>query len=195
MIVAASTQRDRSTRLFTAADLAVLPSDLPSGPVRWELDEGRLVAMPLRGDIHGAIQCNIGCELKVQGEERGLGKARTEVGIVLWRDPDKVVGADAVFIALASLPIRRTPEGYLETIPDVAAEIRSKNDADAELERKVEDYLRVGVKIVWVIDPFARTVTVHRRDRPPRTLTEDEVLTADEVIPGFEVVVRKLLQD
>ncbi len=195
MIVAAPNTTERSTRLLTAADLAVLPTRLPSGDVRWELDDGRLVVMPPPGDIHGAVQSNVGYELKGQGEERGLGKARTEVGIVLWRDPDKVVGADAAFIALASLPIRRTPEGYLETIPDVAAEVRSKNDTDAELELKVEDYLRAGVKIVWVIDPFSRTVTVHRRDRPPRTLTEDEILTADEVIPGFQVVVRKLLQD
>lgn len=33
-------------RLLTVADLAVLPSDLPSGTVLYELDNGRLVIMP-----------------------------------------------------------------------------------------------------------------------------------------------------
>ena len=30
-------------RLFTAADLEALPSELPSGPIDYELDNGRLV--------------------------------------------------------------------------------------------------------------------------------------------------------
>src|SRR6516165_10546077 len=85
-------------RLFTVADIAVLPSDLPSGAVRWELDNGRLVSMPPPGDIHAAADSNMIAALKVQGEWRGLGKPRTEVGIILWRNPDRLVGPDAAFI-------------------------------------------------------------------------------------------------
>src|SRR5262245_10660259 len=85
---------------LTVADLAALPSQLPSGPVRWELDNGRLVAMPPPGDIHGAVEANLTAELKYQGDKQGQGKTRCgEVAIVLWRNPDRVVGADAVFIA------------------------------------------------------------------------------------------------
>ena len=35
-----------AARLFTAADLAALPWELPSGPINWELHHGRLVLMP-----------------------------------------------------------------------------------------------------------------------------------------------------
>ncbi len=66
-----------------------------------------------------------------------MAKARTEVGIVLWRNPDRVVGADVVFVAKKSLPIQRTKEGYLETIPELVVEIRSKNDSLKYVERKV----------------------------------------------------------
>lgn len=38
--------RPASRRLLTAADLAVLPTELPSGSVRYELDDGELVVMP-----------------------------------------------------------------------------------------------------------------------------------------------------
>ena len=73
-------------RLFTAADLEALPTDLPSGPIDYELDNGRLVFIIVPpGDLHGAVQSNIVTELKVQGERKGHGKARTEVGILLWR--------------------------------------------------------------------------------------------------------------
>src|SRR4051794_794893 len=92
-------------KLYTAADLAVMPTDLPSGPVRHELHHGRLISMPPPGDVHGAVEGNMVTALKVQGEYKGLGKARCgEVGIILGRNPDHVFGADAVFIAKDRLP-------------------------------------------------------------------------------------------
>src|SRR3954447_6981745 len=143
-------------KLFTAADLAVLPSELPSGSVRYELHDGRLVTLPPHDNVHGAVEGNLVAALKTQGEFRGLGKARCgDVGIILRRNPDRVVGADAVFIANRSLPIVRSPEGYLETIPDLVVEVRSKNDSQPAVERKVEDYLTAGVGPLWVSDPAA----------------------------------------
>jgi Uma2 family endonuclease len=178
-------------RLFTAADLAVLPAQLPSGPVLWELDNGRLVAMPPPGDIHGALESNLATQLKVQGEHRGLGKARSgDVGIILWRYPDRVVGADAAFIANRSLPIRRSPEGYLETIPDLVVEVRSKNDTQPEIDHKVNDYLQAGVHVVWVADPDAQTVTAYRPGLAPQVFGPQDTLMVDDVIPGFRMPVR-----
>src|SRR4051812_39619471 len=100
-----------AVRLLTAADLAVFPSDLPSGSVLYELDNGRLIIMPPPGYIHGRVELTLGTQLKIQGEFRGLGQALSgDVGMVLWRDPDRVVGADAVFITNASLPVRLSSE-------------------------------------------------------------------------------------
>jgi Uma2 family endonuclease len=182
-------------RLLTVADLAALPSELPSGPVRYELDNGRLIIMPPPGDIHGAVELNIGTELKTQGERRGLGKARSgEVGVILWRNPDRVVGADVLFVANDALPIRRSSEGYLETIPTLVVEVRSKNDTGPEVERKVKDYLTAGVRVVWVADPDTRTVTAHRSGQPPQVFRDTDTLTVADVIPGFQVPVANLFQ-
>jgi Uma2 family endonuclease len=178
-------------RLLTAADLAALPSQLPSGPVLWELDDGRLVVMPPPGDIHGALESNLVTQLKIQGEHRGLGKARSgDVGIFLRHSPDRVVGADAVFIASASLPLRRSPEGYLETIPELVVEVRSKNDTQPEIDRKVGEYFLAGVRVVWVPDPERQIVTVYRPGQAPQVLGPQDTLTVDDVIPGFKMPVR-----
>ena len=116
-------------KLFTIEDLELMPSELPSGPVRYELHHGRLITMPPPGDIHGAVEGNLIAALKVQGEYAGLGKARCGEASVILRNPDHFFGADAVFISNSRLPIRRSPEGYLETIPDLVVEVRSKNDS------------------------------------------------------------------
>jgi Uma2 family endonuclease len=182
-------------KLLTAADLAALPSDLPSGTVLYELDNGRLIIMPPPGDIHGAVEANVAADLKIQGERRSLGKARCgDVGIVLWRDPDRVVGADVAFIANRSLPIRQSPEGYLETIPDLVVEVLNKNDTQPKVLSKVADYLTAGVQVVWVLDPAKRTVTAHRRNQEPQVFAETDTLTVEDIIPGFQVSVRDLFQ-
>lgn len=183
-------------KLLTVADLAALPSELPSGTVRYELHRGVLVTMPPPGDIHGAVESNLATELKVQGERRGHGKARSgDVGIVLARNPDHVYGPDIVFITNARLPIRRTTEGYLETIPELIVEVRSKNDSLAALERKAQDYLRAGAVVVWVVDPINRNVVEYRQGSTSQTYAEDDTLTVPDLIPGLALLVRDALQE
>lgn len=103
-------------------------------------------------------------------------------------------GADALFVTAARLPIRTSPEGYLETIPDLVAEVRSKNDRPAELTGQVAEYLAAGVRLVWVLDPPSQTVTAHRPGQSPRVFAAGETLTADEVIPGFAAAVADLFR-
>src|SRR5947209_2652967 len=93
-------------RLLTAADLAALPDELPSGPVKYELDDGRLVVMPLPGGIHGSVNANIVFQLKLQGDQAGHGKTLTETGVILRHGPDRLVGPDSCFVVTASLPLK-----------------------------------------------------------------------------------------
>jgi len=180
-------------RLLTAADLAALPSELPTGPVLYELDNGRLIVMPPPGDIHGATEIKFAAKVFSEGEQRGHGVARCgEVAVVLWRNPDRVVGADVAFITNASLPIRLSPEGYLETIPELIVEIRSKNDTIPAIERKIADYFKAGVKVVLAPDPYKRTITVYRPGQTPVVLTEKDLLTIEDIIPGLRIQVAEM---
>jgi len=183
-------------KLLTAADLETFPTDLPSGPVDYELDNGRLVfIMAPPGNLHGGSQSNLATHLKIQGEFKGYGKVRTETGVVLWRNPDRVVGPDVMFFANKSLPLRESPEGYLETIPELVVEIRSKNDSPAYIRRKVEHYLRAGVENVWLVDPAAKTVTIHAPNGEPTTHGIGDTLELGDLIPGFSLPVADVFRD
>lgn len=183
---------DTGPRLLTAADLASLPTLLPSGEVKYELDDGELVVMAPPGDLHGERQVLVGAALVNEAQNRGLGVARAEVGIVLRRNPDRVVGADAAFILTRSLPVRRSPEGYLETIPELVVEIRSPNDTGPEVVTKVAEYHDAGVLVVWVFDDRTRTVAAHRPDGSVQVFREADTLTCPDLLPGFSVPVRNL---
>jgi Uma2 family endonuclease len=182
-------------RLFTAADLAVFPTHLPSGDVDYELDHGRLIVMVPPGESHASVQAFLAAELVNQGQRKRHGRAYSEVGIVLSRNPDTVLGADLAFIGKSKLPVRKSREGYVETIPDLVVEIRSKNDTRAELERKAAEYLSAGVGIVLIVDPDAKTIADHRAGAEPRVYPAHETLALDEIIPGFRLSLAECFSD
>jgi Uma2 family endonuclease len=176
-------------RLFTTADLPLFPTDLPSGPVDYELNDGRLTVMAPPGQHHSYVQLEIGTEFKLQGQRRGYGRAYTEVGVVLSRNPDNVLGPDVAFVGKSKLPVRESTEGYLETIPDLVVEVRSKNDSAQYVTKKVAKYLAAGVGMVWVADGNAKTIVVHRPGCEPRTYGATDTLELDDPIPGFRLNV------
>jgi Uma2 family endonuclease len=180
-----------SQRLLTIADMAALPAELPSGPVRYELDNGRLIILPLADADHGGVESKFAGELVYQGDKKGHGKALCgDVGVILWRDPDRLVGSDVVFVTKDALPIKLSHEGYLETIPKLIVEVKSKHDTMPEVEDKVAVYLRAGVWLVWVADSKTRTVTAYRPGKEPTIHTENAILTAEDIIPGLRLPVR-----
>jgi len=179
-------------RLFTAADLAAMPTHLPSGDVDFELDKGRFRLMVPPGEVHSEIHNFLSAVLFNQGRQPGHGRAYTEIGIVLSRSPDTVVGADAAFVTSAKCPVRRSPEGYLETIPDLVIEIRSRNDSIPETQAKASAYLDAGVRVVWIVDPMTKTVVEHRPGSDSTAYNEPDTLTIDDVIPGFRLSVAEI---
>jgi Uma2 family endonuclease len=99
---------------------------------------------------------------------------------------------DVSFIRLGRLPNENLPDGYIVIPPDLAAEVVSMNDLAYELDRKVSRYLKAGVHLVWVINPDLRIMRVHRADGSVTALYEPDVLTGEEVVPGFRCSVRDL---
>jgi Uma2 family endonuclease len=171
-----------------------MPTRVPSGDVSFELHHGRLVAVSPPGATHGNLQSRIAAALTAQGEMKGLGKAYTEVAVVLDRNPDHVVRADAAFIAQRSLPARESPEGYLATIPELIIEFRSKNDTATEISTKVSDYVKAGAQLVWVVDSDADLVTEHRPNSQPRIHVKDDTLACEDIIPGFRLSLAELFR-
>jgi Uma2 family endonuclease len=180
-------------RLFTIADVECLPKRLPSGDVDYELNNGRLIVVSPPGRKHGKTHMRLGAFLDA-AENAGLGEGFIEIGVVLWRDPDTLVGADAAFVARDRCPVRETKEGYLETIPNLAIEIRSKNDSLAELKDKAANYLKAGVDVVWVIDSILNNAIVYRRDKTPLIAPGDGVLSEPALLGQHELRLAHLFR-
>lgn len=180
-------------RPMTAADLAALPTYLPSGDFDYELDNGRLVILDPADAMHGAVHANLLAVLLGQVSNRG--RVLSGAGVIIRRQPDCVYGPDIVFISNSSSQVRTSPEDYLESIPDLIGEVRSLRDSLPYLQRKLEDYLSARARLVWLVEPQASTVTVFRPGMKPQLLTQSDTLTAEGVIPGFSYPLANLFHD
>jgi Uma2 family endonuclease len=166
--------------------------ELPKDPhYLMELVAGQLVREPRPRSRHGWIVMRLGHFLMEHVEPRRAGYVMTETGVVLSEEPATVRGPDLCFVAAERLP-GYPNDDYLRVAPDLVAEVLSPSDSRAAMAAKVVEYLLGGVMVVLVVDPRARTVAVHRAGRQPERLHGDDVLTCDDVLPGFQLPLPRL---
>jgi Uma2 family endonuclease len=179
-----------TARLVTAEELEHFPSD----DNRFELVEGRLIPMSPVSFEHGRVVLRIGFLLARYLEDRPVGAVVAEVGFTLARNPDTVRAPDIAFIRTDRVPARDA-RGFFEGPPDVAIEVLSPDDREAEIREKVAEYLARGAPLVVVIDPEDRIVTTFQPNGPQVILRKaDDLLDLSDVIPGFSCRLREIFE-
>lgn len=107
-------------------------------------------------------------------------------------DPHRVRKPDVSFIARERLRREEMPTGHCDIVPDLVAEVISPNDLYYEVNEKVDEYLRAGVRLVWMLDPCTRSIRVHRADGSLQDLHVSDELTGELVVTGFRSTVRAI---
>jgi Uma2 family endonuclease len=92
---------------------------------------------------------------------------------------------DISFVRQERLPGGHIPDGDSRLAPDLVVEVVSSNDAVYDLDRKVEEFLAAGTRLVWVVNPRQRTVLAHRLDGTVTKVREGQQLSGEDVVPGF----------
>jgi Uma2 family endonuclease len=60
------------------------------------------------------------------------------------------------------------------------------------MERKLREYFQAGVRLVWYVDPEARTVEIFTAVDWSTMLDESRTLDGGDVLPGFVLPLREL---
>ena len=83
-------------------------------------------------------------------------------------------------------------EGYRPGAPDLAVEEISTSDTYTDVQEKVFDWLEAGTRMVVLVMPRKRAVTVYRSLTEMIMLTEHDTLGGGNVVPGWKIPVREL---
>jgi len=180
---------DTAGTLTTAAELFSMPDD----GYRYELVQGEVRRMTPAGGEHGTITVNLAMIVGQFIKTHCLGAAfGAETGFKIGSNPDTVRAPDFAFVRQERIPPGDFPQGFWPGAPDLAAEVISPSDIYTAVEEKVTDWLNAGSRLVWVINPRVRTVTVYTSLTEVSRLTVSEELTGGDVLPGFSSRVLEL---
>ncbi len=101
---------------------------------------------------------------------------------------------DVSFVKLERLP--QNVDDTVPLAPDLAVEIISSRDDWKAIVSKAVNYLRVGVSLVWVVDPYSRSFFVFKPDGGAffNTQRDQDELQGEPVLPGFRLKVSDIFR-
>ncbi len=170
--------------------------DLQANPVEnmcTELVAGHILGREPPGYRHGDVAARLIIAIGSYAHARGLGRVlAAESGFTLFRNPDTVRAPDVAFIRSERVPTQ-SMNTYPEFAPDLAVEVLSPSDRAGKVLSKVGDWLDAGARLVWIVDPVRRVARVYRADGTMTTLSADDSLDGEDVLPGLTLPVTAMI--
>ncbi|MBI1901187.1 MAG: Uma2 family endonuclease [Planctomycetia bacterium] len=157
----------------------------------YELVDGTLVEKAMAW-IESAVAMILGAKLVAYLETNDLGMILGEAG-TLRILPGAVRIPDVSFISWNRIPktdVVRSPIPAI--VPDLAVEVISETNTAREIERKIREYFKAGVTMVWEIDPALRSARIYTSPNDLASVPLDGSLSAPNILPGFSVSLRDL---
>jgi Uma2 family endonuclease len=174
--------------LMTAEQFDALPEEEGR---KWELLDGELIEVSSATPRHNRILARLLRLLDNFAEERRLGVVLPETDLAVRANtrlrPDFGFFSAETWrtVDLDRVPVVQTP--------DIAVEIISPSETATTIYRKVDAYLKWGVREVWLIEPEIRIVYVHSRGGVQQ-LSEGAFLTSD-LVPGWQLQIADLFEN
>lgn len=185
-------------RAITADELLTWPDD----GWQYELVEGRLVRMAPTGYGHTSLATRTISPMLHFVDAGNLGLVTlpdTGFRLGVPGQAETVLSPDIAFLSeakVALLPAKGS-EGwakYITVPPDLAIEIPSPDQFRPEMAAKARLYLALGVKLVWILWERRKSADVWRpgSDQPVATLGVDDLLSGEDILPGFTLSLARL---
>ena len=156
----------------------------------YEYVKGELVPMSTPTMEHGKMSANIVILLGNYVRQHKLGEMYTAE--TTFRIGEGGRKPDAAFVSQARIPENERQASPIP--PDLAIEVTSPTDKVYDVLEKVLEYLGAGTQMVWVVEPIFKTVTVYRSSNNIKVFTQNDTITGEEVIEGFQCVVAEIFE-
>ena len=157
----------------------------------YELIDGVLVekTMEMRESVI-ALKCGYYIQDYLEIHDRGIAFA-TDGPIRIRRG--RVRMPDFGYISWERLPGGELPDDPIsDAVPNLAGEVISKSNTPKEMDRKLEDYFKAGVELVWFIYPKTQTALVYTSPTTKKEVPKTGTLDGGKVLPGFKLPLKNL---
>jgi Uma2 family endonuclease len=114
-----------------------------------------------------------------------------DTGLLIKRRPGTVRGPD-IMLFDENRPLHKLSRKYAERIPKLVVEVLSPSDQMTKMSRRISQFLKRSVPLVWLVDPEEQAVTVYRPGKEHYVVRGEETLTGEDVLPGLRFRVAEL---
>lgn len=158
-----------------------------------ELVDGTLVEKPM-GWKESLIAARLIKALSIFADDRRLGFVTGEAGMFrLSRGLIRI--PDVAFVPSDHLPGGVLPDEPIPSlVPDLAIEVLSKGNTSAEMERKLSEYFRAGVRVVWLVNPADRSAVIYTASDAGERIATAGTLKGSGPLTGFEMPLALLFE-
>ncbi|NOT59740.1 MAG: Uma2 family endonuclease [Acidobacteria bacterium] len=144
----------------------------------------------MAGASHGRIGGKVLSKIEVYLEQNAVGGVYLSNTTFLIGKNERM--PDVSFVSAARFPPEGEPATKWEIAPDLAVEIISPNDIWDRVNQKVEEYFAAGVQQVWLVSLPLERVIIYDSPTQTVTLTTNDELTSERLLPGFKCRVADL---
>ncbi len=156
-----------------------------------ELEDGKVVEVPGPFDVHGVLCAWITYLLTAYIEKTGKGMILSnDTGLLVKKKPDTLRGPDVMVFR----ENRSLSKHYVKEVPDLVVEVLSPSDRPGKTRKRMEQYVKRGIPLIWQVEPDDRLITVYRGNELTKTLDESDTLTGNGVLPGFKCTVTEIFK-
>lgn len=157
----------------------------------WKLErtpEGELVIMSPVGGVSGNREADLITDLNIWNRQMRRGKVFSSSTIFrLPNGGDR--SPDAAWVSLErweTLSVEEQ-ERFPPIYPDFVIELRSRTDRLASLQAKMQEYLKSGLYLGWLINPQDQQIEIYRPQKAVEIVQLPACLSGENVLTGFEL--------
>lgn len=174
----------------------LLPPD-PADKDRYEIINGVKVGLPPMSADSSGMGGDLTVALTNYGLAHNLGKAYPEMLTKLPLVEDRNRRPDVMFVPFSRWARGRPLPSTVawDILPDLCVEVVSPSDRADEIMDKVGEYVRAGVRLVWVFYPRHDLVQVYESATAVRGLGRADELDGGAVLPGFRLPLAELFPE
>ena len=158
--------------------------------------EGVLIFMSPVGGDSGNREMELGIDLGTWNRRTKLGKVFSSSTLFKLpgggdRSPDAAWVERSRWEALTPEQRQKFPP----IAPDFVIELRSRTDALAMLQEKMQEYMDSEVKLGWLFNPQDQQVEIYRQGKAKEVQSLPTRLLGETILPGFELQVEPFMDD
>ena len=157
---------------------------------------GKLIIMSPTGSLTGEKNSDLNYQLQFWNRSWGLGKVfDSSTGFKLSNGATR--SPDVSWIEIGrwqSIP-KAQQRRFAPIDPDFVIELMSPTDDRLELQQKMVEYIKCGVKLGWLICPDEKQVEIFRQGEKKKILDNPSSLSGEDILPGLTVDLADIFSD